>query len=163
MTQSTRYVTKFLRFQAGIQAIVAQLQAQSASEDEIASTVERATEFFLQKRYAERAQANGTSMESERPSVEVPTSTSASTRSAAPSSSCDLPAAQTEVSEKNEPPVAEASAQGDTQYPASFNAIVELIATGQEDKLTGVNEIPLHINEAAPSVSTMERPKKPWE
>lgn len=49
------------------------------------------------------------------------------------------------------------------QYPASFNAIVELIATGQEDKIPGVRDIPLKINESAPSTSTLERPKKPWE
>lgn len=48
-------------------------------------------------------------------------------------------------------------------YPNSFNAIVELIATGNADKVPGVREIPLKINEEMPSVSTRERPEKPWE
>lgn len=49
------------------------------------------------------------------------------------------------------------------KYPASFNAIVNLIATGQEDKIPGVRNIPLIINQEKPSESKMERPKKPWE
>ena len=48
-------------------------------------------------------------------------------------------------------------------YPNSFNAIVELIATGNADKVPGVREIPLKINEEKPSVSTRVRPEKPWE
>ena len=49
------------------------------------------------------------------------------------------------------------------KYPASFNAIVNLIATGQEDKIPGVRNIPLIINQEKPSESKMERPKNPWE
>ncbi|WFC99500.1 hypothetical protein MYAM1_002245 [Malassezia yamatoensis] len=48
-------------------------------------------------------------------------------------------------------------------YPATFNTIVEMIATGQEDKIPGIRDIPLKINEAPPSVSALPRPKKPWE
>ncbi|AYO41225.1 hypothetical protein DNF11_0275 [Malassezia restricta CBS 7877] len=49
------------------------------------------------------------------------------------------------------------------QYPPSFHAIVELIATGQESQIPGIRDIPLKINPAPPSESKMECPKKPWE
>lgn len=49
------------------------------------------------------------------------------------------------------------------QYPSSFHAIVELIATGQESHIPGIRDIPLKINPAPPSESKMECPKKPWE
>ena len=56
------------------------------------------------------------------------------------------------------------SYDGDKEkYPSSFSAIVELIATGREDQLTNIRDIPLKINEEPPSESKMERPKKPWE
>lgn len=61
-------------------------------------------------------------------------------------------------------PAADEGAPAQTEkYPTSFNEIVELIATGQEDKIPGVRDIPLKINESAPSASTLARPKKPWE
>ena len=49
------------------------------------------------------------------------------------------------------------------QYPPSFHAIVELIATGQESQIPGIRDIPLQINPAPPSESKMVCPKKPWE
>lgn len=49
------------------------------------------------------------------------------------------------------------------QYPPSFHAIVELIATGQESRIPGIRNIPLKINPEPPSESKMECPKKPWE
>lgn len=48
-------------------------------------------------------------------------------------------------------------------YPASFAAIVELLATGREDQIPGIREIPLKIHDQPPSESTMTRPPKPWE
>lgn len=48
-------------------------------------------------------------------------------------------------------------------HPASFDAIVELISTGRADAIPGIRQIPLVINEAAPSTSELRRPPKPWE
>ncbi|PWN42897.1 DUF1749-domain-containing protein [Ceraceosorus guamensis] len=49
------------------------------------------------------------------------------------------------------------------QHPASFDAIVELISTGQADKIPGIKDIPLQINRATPSESHLKQPPKPWE
>lgn len=57
----------------------------------------------------------------------------------------------------------EPSADVSQKYPPSFSAIVELIATGQEEKIPGVRDIPLVINEDKPSTTTMPQRKKPWE
>ncbi|KAI3624992.1 hypothetical protein CBS9595_000353 [Malassezia furfur] len=114
-----------LTAQQGIQAIIAPMIEQGASEEEIKATVARARQFYYEHNTPAPTEA-----------------TSASQRDAE---------AQPETSEPME------------QYPASFNAIVELIATGQEDKIPGVRDIPLKINESEPSSSTLERPKKPWE
>ncbi len=48
-------------------------------------------------------------------------------------------------------------------YPASFDAIVELITTGKTDQIPGIKDIPLKINEEPPTQATMNRPLKPWE
>ncbi|CAO1620160.1 unnamed protein product [Parajaminaea phylloscopi] len=48
-------------------------------------------------------------------------------------------------------------------HPPSFDALVELIASGRTDEIEGIRDIPLQINESAPSESQMAVPKKPWE
>lgn len=48
-------------------------------------------------------------------------------------------------------------------HPPSFDALVELIATGRTDEIEGIRDIPLKINEDAPSESKLEQPKKPWQ
>lgn len=48
-------------------------------------------------------------------------------------------------------------------HPPSFDALVELIATGRTDEIEGIRDIPLKINEAAPSESKLEQPRKPWQ
>lgn len=47
--------------------------------------------------------------------------------------------------------------------PPSFDKVVELISTGQTDRIPGIKQIPLKINEEPPSTATMDRPAKPWE
>lgn len=48
-------------------------------------------------------------------------------------------------------------------HPPSFDALVELIATGRADEIEGIRDIPLQINEAPPSQATMGVRRKPWE
>lgn len=48
-------------------------------------------------------------------------------------------------------------------HPPSFDALVEMIASGRTDEIEGIRDIPLRINPEAPSESQMEAPKKPWE
>ena len=47
--------------------------------------------------------------------------------------------------------------------PPPFDALVELIASGRTDEIEGIRDIPLKINEEAPSESRMPAQKKPWE
>lgn len=61
------------------------------------------------------------------------------------------------------PAAAPAPAAEAPSHPASFDAIVELISTGRADAIPGIRQIPLVINEAAPSTSELRRPPKPWE
>lgn len=48
-------------------------------------------------------------------------------------------------------------------HPPSFDALVELIASGRTDEIEGIRDIPLKINDEPPSESRMDAPKKPWE
>ncbi|CAO1615865.1 unnamed protein product [Sympodiomycopsis kandeliae] len=48
-------------------------------------------------------------------------------------------------------------------HPPSFDALVDLIASGRTDEIEGIRDIPLKINEAQPSESQLNAPKKPWE
>lgn len=48
-------------------------------------------------------------------------------------------------------------------HPPSFDALVELIATGRTDEIQGIRDIPLKINEEEPSESKLEARRKPWE
>lgn len=94
---------------------------------------ERATQFYLERKRAESQQA-------------------------------DVHAPGQLTTEQEAPETTDDSAETPSeQYPSSFHAIVELIATGQEEKIPGIRDIPLQINTEPPSQSQMERPKKPWE
>ncbi|WFD43588.1 hypothetical protein MPSI1_002251 [Malassezia psittaci] len=119
-------------FVLGTRAIVEQLMAQGASDEEIRHTLEHARKFYYEQK-------------SQQPSATTNTT----------HDSASLQTAKTDQSNNQ--------AQSTETYPASFNAIVEMIATGQEDKISGIRDIPLKINEAPPSVSALPRPKKPWE
>lgn len=55
------------------------------------------------------------------------------------------------------------AAGGVPPHPASFDALVELIASGRTDEIDGIRDIPLVINENEPSQSKLEATKKPWE
>ncbi|WFD24257.1 hypothetical protein MEQU1_002954 [Malassezia equina] len=107
-------------FQAGIHAIVTQLQAQGASKEHISQTVQKAIEYYKQRNADVPEEANAATAEEPEPARKEP-------------------------------------------YPASFAAIVELLATGREDQIPGIREIPLKIHDQPPSESTMTRPPKPWE
>lgn len=48
-------------------------------------------------------------------------------------------------------------------HPPSFDALVELIASGRADEIEGIRDIPLKINDDPPSESRLDAPKKPWE
>lgn len=48
-------------------------------------------------------------------------------------------------------------------HPPSFDAVVELIASGRTDEIEDIRHIPLQINQLAPSQSQMAAPRKPWE
>ena len=58
---------------------------------------------------------------------------------------------------------AQAQQKDKEPYPASFDAIVELITTGKTDQIPGIRDIPLKINDQPPTQATMSRPLKPWE
>ncbi|CAD6884652.1 unnamed protein product [Tilletia caries] len=48
-------------------------------------------------------------------------------------------------------------------YPASFDAIAELIATGRVDQIPGIRDIPLEISDEPPSEAKLAPRPKPWE
>lgn len=114
-----------------------QLQAQGASEAQIAETVQRATDYYQQRKCVR--QTHRRASEQGVP-IHAPPS------DAAPESTTKEP-----KSEQTEP------------YPASFAAIIELLTTGREDEIPGIREIPLKIHDQAPSESKMTCPRKPWE
>ncbi|WFD20585.1 hypothetical protein MCAP1_002832 [Malassezia caprae] len=114
-----------------------EFQAQGASEAQIAETVQRATEYYQQRKCV--LQTDSRASEQEAP-------IHAQTSDLATGSFTKEP-----ESERSEP------------YPASFAAIVELLTTGREDEIPGIREIPLKIHDQPPSESKMTCPRKPWE
>lgn len=77
----------------------------------------------------------------------------------ASSSSSSHPApAATQPPTPSPPPPATADS---TPYPLSFAALANLIATGAP--IPGIKDIPDKLAEGAPSVSTAQVQKKPWE
>lgn len=123
-------------FQAGLQAIIGPMQASGIEEAHILETRRRAKVFFW------------------------------SQRTGLPVDYQEYKAWQTSTLQQATPAVASAAASSTTAaepYPATFDAIVELITTGKTDQIPGIKDIPLKINEETPTEPKLARPSKPWE
>lgn len=120
-------------FQAGLQAIIGPMQASGVEEQHIQETRRRAKVFFWSQRTGVQVDYQDYKLWLSSAQPVTPAVASATTGSA------------------SEP------------YPATFDAIVELITTGKTDQIPGIREIPLKINEEAPTEPKLARPSKPWE
>lgn len=132
-------------FQAGISTIIGPMQSSGATPEQIDETKKRAKVFFWSQRTGNQVDFADYCGWLATNSTPAP----ASINGAAVSSAQD--AGKAAGNEDKEP------------YPASFDAIVELITTGKTDQIPGIRDIPLKINEEPPSQATMSRPSKPWE
>ncbi|PWZ03807.1 hypothetical protein BCV70DRAFT_141282, partial [Testicularia cyperi] len=120
-------------FQAGLQTILGPMQQSGVPADKIEETRQRAKVFFWSQ--SAGVQVDYADYKAWKESQTAPDAAAGS--------------------------VAEGTAK--EPYPASFDAIAELIATGKTDQIPGIREIPLQINEQPPSQAVLDRPLKPWE
>lgn len=151
-TALTQFDETDTEFQAGIQTIIGPMQSSGVAPEQIEETKKRAKVFFWSQKTGN--QVDYADYKAWLASQSIPTS------SADRSDTSGTQAAQADG-------VAEA-VTGDGKedkepYPASFDAIVELITTGKTDQIPGIRDIPLKINEETPTEATMSRPLKPWE
>lgn len=131
-------------FQAGIQTIIGPMQSSGVAPEQIEETKKRAKVFFWSQKTGNQVDyADYKAWLASHPM-------SASTDVSAAEGGADAKGAE-EGDKEKEP------------YPASFDAIVELITTGKTDQIPGIRDIPLKINEEPPTKATMSRPLKPWE
>ncbi|SPO28130.1 uncharacterized protein UTRI_04521_B [Ustilago trichophora] len=134
-------------FQAGIQTIIGPMQSSGVASEQIEETKKRAKVFFWSQKTGN--QVDYADYKAWLSSNSIPATTTES------ASDATATAGGTEADagkEKEKEP-----------YPASFDAIVELITTGKTDQIPGIRDIPLKINEEPPTQATMSRPLKPWE
>ncbi|CAD6973706.1 unnamed protein product [Tilletia controversa] len=121
-------------FQAGIDSITTPLRNAGRSEVQIGEVVKRAQVFYFSQHTTATTPA--------------PASASASAPAPAPA---PAPAYAPAEDDEREP------------YPASFDAIAELIATGRVDQIPGIRDIPLEISDEPPSEAKLAPRPKPWE
>ncbi|KAK0550490.1 hypothetical protein OC845_002640 [Tilletia horrida] len=138
-------------FQAGIDSIVKPLQNAGRSNQEIADVVRRAQVFYFCQQTGEKITPDGYA---------------AWLRANAPEQGSS--AAQPATQPTSAPPAATVSAYTDDDaerepYPASFDAIAELIATGRTDQIPGIREIPVEISDEPASEAKLAPRPKPWE
>lgn len=139
-------------FQAGIQTIIGPMQSSGVAREQIEETKKRAKVFFW-------SQKTGNQVDYADYTAWLALNDSIPSAGGVGSSSSDADAV-------NAPGHAEADgekAKDKEPYPASFDAIVELITTGKTDQIPGIRDIPLKINQEPPTQATMSRPLKPWE
>ncbi|KDN47762.1 hypothetical protein K437DRAFT_255775 [Tilletiaria anomala UBC 951] len=139
-----------LEFQSGILAILESMKAQCASDEQLQATEAKAKVFFFSNKIgspisydeysAWRSAKQGRPAQ---PSTTVNGAISSQEAQLSDSAASGVPA--------NEP------------YPASFDAIVELITSGRTDEIPGIKDVPLKINEVPPTEATMPKRAKPWE
>ncbi|KAJ1024309.1 hypothetical protein NDA18_004479 [Ustilago nuda] len=140
-------------FQAGIQTIIGPLQTSGVPQEQIEETKKRAKVFFW-------SQKTGNKVNYADYKAWLASNSASSTLTANDTSNDVLAASGTKALTQAE----EAEKKEDKEpYPASFDAIVELITTGKTDQIPGIRDIPLKINEEEPTQATMSRPLKPWE
>lgn len=118
------------------------MQAENASEDQIADVLGRAKEYYLQRKWVVSRKLTLMFRAHEQLTTD---------------------GAYEPLRSNTEAQTVGGDTASSEPYPTSFSAIVELIASGNVDKIPGVREIPLKINDQAPTESKMTRPAKPWE
>ncbi|GAC92509.1 hypothetical protein PHSY_000063 [Pseudozyma hubeiensis SY62] len=149
-TALTQFDESDPEFQGGIQTIIGPMQSSGVAPEQIEETKKRAKVFFWSQKtgnqvdyadYSEWLKSNPANSAAEK------------------AGDSDAVMASTSAPDK-----AEGGKEQDKEpYPASFDAIVELITTGKTDQIPGIRDIPLKINEEPPTQATMSRPLKPWE
>ncbi|ETS64162.1 hypothetical protein PaG_01398 [Moesziomyces aphidis] len=140
-------------FQAGIQTIIGPMQSSGVAPTQIEETKKRAKVFFWSQKTGNQVDyADYTAWLANKSTAASQINGATTEEFAEPTSGTTEAAA-----------VEEAKATDKEPYPASFDAIVELITTGKTDQIPGIRDIPLKINEEPPTQPTMDRPLKPWE
>ncbi|EPQ31090.1 uncharacterized protein PFL1_01279 [Pseudozyma flocculosa PF-1] len=151
-TQLDAFTEADPEFQSGLDAILGPLTASGATPDQLLQTKQRAKVFFFMSKTGTEIDFDDyTSWLSSRAPAPAPAPTAPSSSSNPSAATDGATAAPAAPHDKQEP------------YPASFDSIVELIATGQTDKIAGIRDIPLVINEEEPTKPSLSRPLKPWE
>lgn len=144
-TALTQFDESDPEFQAGIQTIIGPMQSSGASAEQIEETKKRAKVFFW-------SQKTGNQVDYADYKAWLESDSSIAATNGVDGSSASDASATPQTQGKDKEP-----------YPASFDAIVELITTGKTDQIPGIRDIPLKINDQPPTQATMSRPLKPWE
>ncbi|KAE8237265.1 hypothetical protein A4X13_0g8852 [Tilletia indica] len=146
-------------FQAGIDSITIPLRNAGRSEAEVREVVKRAQVFYFGQQTGEKVtpegytawlNARGEGTSTAQASIPAPASIAPPVPDAEPASS--QAAVEAELDDDEREP-----------YPASFDAIAELIATGRVDQIPGIRDIPLEISDEPPSEAKLAPRPKPWE
>ncbi|SPO28643.1 uncharacterized protein UTRI_04521 [Ustilago trichophora] len=143
-TALTQFDETDAEFQAGIQTIIGPMQSSGVAPEQIEETKKRAKVFFWSQKTGNQVDYADYKAWLSSNSIPAATTTSATATVGGTEGGAEK--------EKEKEP-----------YPASFDAIVELITTGKTDQIPGIRDIPLKINEEPPTQATMSRPLKPWE
>ncbi|KAE8209352.1 hypothetical protein CF327_g6648 [Tilletia walkeri] len=148
-------------FQAGIDSITIPLRNAGRSEAEVREVVKRAQVFYFGQQTGEKVtpegytawlNARGEGTSNAQASIPVPASIAPPVLDADPASSQAAAAVEADNDDDEREP-----------YPASFDAIAELIATGRVDQIPGIRDIPLEISDEPPSEAKLAPRPKPWE
>lgn len=148
-TALTQFDESEPEFQAGIQTIIGPMQASGVAPDQIEETKKRAKVFFWSQKTGN--QVDYAEYKAWLDTNSIASNGKVSTDAAAASASASASEGEKKEEKEKEP------------YPASFDAIVELITTGKMDQIPGIRDIPLKVNEEPPTQASMSRPLKPWE
>ncbi|KAE8231974.1 hypothetical protein CF326_g2996 [Tilletia indica] len=149
-------------FQAGIDSITIPLRNAGRSEAEVREVVKRAQVFYFGQQTGEKVtpegytawlNARGEGTSNAQDSIPAPASVAPPVPDADPASSQTAAAVEADNDDDDER----------EPYPASFDAIAELIATGRVDQIPGIRDIPLEISDEPPSEAKLAPRPKPWE
>ncbi|KAE8223421.1 hypothetical protein CF319_g3548 [Tilletia indica] len=146
-------------FQAGIDSITIPLRNAGRSEAEVREVVKRAQVFYFGQQTGEKVTPEGyTAWLNARGE-----GTSNAQASIPATASIAPPVPDTEPASSQAAVEAELDDDEREPYPASFDAIAELIATGRVDQIPGIRDIPLEISDEPPSEAKLAPRPKPWE
>ncbi|KAK0538815.1 hypothetical protein OC834_000267 [Tilletia horrida] len=153
-------------FQAGIASIVSPLRAGGRSEEEVEKVVRRAQVFYFGQQTGEQVTPEGYAAWLSAQGLSPSSGSTSAASASAPAPGTSSSYSSTAQGQAQPAALPEQDGEEDDSrepYPASFDAIAELIATGRVDQIPGIRDIPLEISEEPPSEAKLAPRPKPWE